>query len=59
MPGHVLDACFVEDLRTAGLLAAGCTNLGRRWSAGSPPAPTPSWLGAWSILRATECESGI
>ena len=27
MPGHVLDACFVEDLRTAGLLAAGCTNL--------------------------------
>jgi len=27
MPGHVLDACFVEDLRTAGLLAASCTNL--------------------------------
>jgi len=27
MHGHVLDACFVEDLRTAGLLAAGCTNL--------------------------------
>jgi predicted nucleic acid-binding protein len=27
MPGHVLDACFVEDLRVAGLLAASCTNL--------------------------------
>lgn len=27
MPGHVLDACFVEDLQTAGLLAASCTNL--------------------------------
>jgi hypothetical protein len=27
MPGHVLDACFVEDLCTAGLLAASCTNL--------------------------------
>ena len=27
MPGHVLDACFVEDLRAAGLLAASCTNL--------------------------------
>ena len=27
MPGHVLDACFVEDLRTARLLAASCTNL--------------------------------
>ena len=27
MPGHVLEACFVEDLRTAGLLAASCTNL--------------------------------
>jgi predicted nucleic acid-binding protein len=29
MPGHVLDACFVEDLQTAGLLAASCTNLQR------------------------------
>jgi len=27
MPGHVLDACFVEDLHTARLLAASCTNL--------------------------------
>jgi predicted nucleic acid-binding protein len=27
MPGHVLDACFVEDFCTAGLLAASCTNL--------------------------------
>ena len=27
MPGHVLDACFVEDLQAAGLLAASCTNL--------------------------------
>jgi len=27
MPGHVLDACFVEDLQTAGLLAASCMNL--------------------------------
>ena len=27
MPGHLLDACFVEDLRTARLLAASCTNL--------------------------------
>jgi predicted nucleic acid-binding protein len=29
MPGHVLDACFVEDLQAAGLLAASCTNLVR------------------------------
>ena len=29
MPGHVLDACFVEDLQAAGLLAASCTNLQR------------------------------
>jgi len=27
MPGHVLDACFVEDLQAAGLLGASCTNL--------------------------------
>ena len=27
MPGHVLDACFVEDVRTAGLPEASCTNL--------------------------------
>jgi len=27
VPGHVLDACFVEDLRTARLLAASCANL--------------------------------
>lgn len=27
MPGHVLDACFVEDLSSAGLLAASCTSL--------------------------------
>ena len=27
MPGHVLDACFVEDLRTADLLATSCMNL--------------------------------
>ena len=29
MPGHVLDACFVEDLQTAGLLAASCASLER------------------------------
>lgn len=29
MPEHVLDACFVEDLHTAGLLAASCMNLDR------------------------------
>ena len=29
MPGHVLDACVVEDLQAAGLLAANCTNLER------------------------------
>ena len=29
MPGHVLDACFVEDLRTAALLATSCMNLER------------------------------
>ena len=29
MPGHVLDACFVEDLQAAGLLAASCTDLER------------------------------
>ena len=27
MPGHVLDACVVEDLRTADLLATSCMNL--------------------------------
>lgn len=27
MPGHVLDACFVEDLQTGGLLAVCCMNL--------------------------------
>ena len=27
MPGHVLDACFIEDLRTADLLATSCMNL--------------------------------
>jgi hypothetical protein len=27
MPGYVLDASFVEDLQTAGLLAASCMNL--------------------------------
>ena len=29
MPGHVLDACFVEDLSVAGLLAASCMDLDR------------------------------
>ena len=27
VPGHVLDACFVEDLQTAGLFATSCMNL--------------------------------
>ena len=29
MPGHVLDTCVVEDLRTAGLLAVSCASLDR------------------------------
>jgi len=38
MPGHVLDACFVEDLQTAGLLAASCMNLEQPMVGGLAPS---------------------